>query len=249
MAIRHLRALACCLALLGGHSVFAQDLSLSEAEFATWPDYCQARYVTVPPGQYSQWARTYPRDKIEAAKRLLGPATFERVHHYCYAIVWLAQSKLSADPRQKNIALQKAEDEAIFTYGGLSADSPIVAPIFILLGQVCVERDQEACAVENLRKAIAASANEPSAYSALAIFYRKEKKFALARDTLLEGNKAVGGASAEIHYNLGLIYLDLGDSDSALASAQAAYKLGYPLPGLKNRLQRLGKWPAATAAQ
>lgn len=244
MTIQHCRALACIATILLGHTAVAQDLSLSRAEFATWPEYCQARYVTVPPGQYSEWAPTYPRAKIDAARRLLGPATFERVHHYCYGLVWFAQSKLIADPRQKQFALQKAEDEVIFTYGGLASDSPIIGPSLVLLGQICIERGQDECAVENLRKAIAADQTEPSAYSALAVFYRKQKKLELARDTLLEGDRAVGGASAEIHYNLGLIYLDLGNADAALASAQTAYRLGYPLPGLRNRLQRLGKWPS-----
>ena len=57
------------------------------------------------------------------------------------------------------------------------------------------------------------------------------------------------GKSAEIHYNLGLIYLELGDADRALEQAHAAYALGYPLPGLRNRLQRMGKWRPAAAGQ
>ena len=44
------------------------------------------------------------------------------------------------------------------------------------------------------------------------------------------------------NYNLGLIYLDLNVYDKALAYAHKAYREGFPLPGLKNRLLRAGHW-------
>lgn len=50
------------------------------------------------------------------------------------------------------------------------------------------------------------------------------------------------GDDANVHYNLGLAYADLKQYDKALTSAHAAYRLGFPLPGLKNRLQRAGAW-------
>ncbi len=54
------------------------------------------------------------------------------------------------------------------------------------------------------------------------------------------------GEDANVHYDLGLAYFDLRDYDKALLHAQAAYSLGFPLPGLRNKLQSVGKWrPAA----
>jgi hypothetical protein len=44
------------------------------------------------------------------------------------------------------------------------------------------------------------------------------------------------------HYNLGLAFLDVGEADRALKHAKRAYALGYQLPGLRNRLEKLGKW-------
>jgi hypothetical protein len=44
------------------------------------------------------------------------------------------------------------------------------------------------------------------------------------------------------HYNLGLEYLDQRRLDLANIHAQAAYALGYPLPGLKEKLVRAGQW-------
>lgn len=48
--------------------------------------------------------------------------------------------------------------------------------------------------------------------------------------------------SANIHYNLGLAYLDLNRFDDALRHAHQAYALGFPLPGLRDRLKRAGQW-------
>jgi Tfp pilus assembly protein PilF len=55
--------------------------------------------------------------------------------------------------------------------------------------------------------------------------------------------------SPEVHYNMGLLYCDLGKLELARQHADRAYELGYPLPGLRNRLRRLGAYesPAAQA--
>lgn len=44
------------------------------------------------------------------------------------------------------------------------------------------------------------------------------------------------------HYNLGLLYLKKKDYDRARASAHKAYAMGFPLPGLKNKLTAAGEW-------
>ncbi len=44
------------------------------------------------------------------------------------------------------------------------------------------------------------------------------------------------------HYNLGLLYLRRKDYDKARASAQKAYGMGFPLPGLKKQLTAAGEW-------
>ena len=53
---------------------------------------------------------------------------------------------------------------------------------------------------------------------------------------------ALNPASMNAHYNLGLAYVDLKRFDLANQHAQAAYALGYPLPGLKDKLVRAGQW-------
>ena len=59
--------------------------------------------------------------------------------------------------------------------------------------------------------------------------------------------------SANYQYNLGLGLLMVDKPQQALEAAHKAYALGHPLPGLRNKLQRIGAWrpqpePAPEAA-
>ena len=69
-------------------------------------------------------------------------------------------------------------------------------------------------------------------------------KVGRARDALekLDVVRASGARDGNVIYNLGLAYLDLNQYEKALENAHIAYAQGYPLPGLKNRLVRAGKW-------
>lgn len=55
---------------------------------------------------------------------------------------------------------------------------------------------------------------------------------------------ALGEESANLYYNMGLVYLDLKQYDKALSNAHLAYRMGFPLPGLRDRLKKAGKWSA-----
>lgn len=65
---------------------------------------------------------------------------------------------------------------------------------------------------------------------------------ALEQDTQAE---QLDPQNANILYNEGLLYFNLKDYDKALAYAQKAYAAGFPLPGLRNKLEKIGKWRAA----
>lgn len=58
--------------------------------------------------------------------------------------------------------------------------------------------------------------------------------------------------NANYQYNLGLGWFAVGRYEEALEAAHAAYGLGYPLPGLRMKLERAGKWrplPPATPSE
>ena len=78
------------------------------------------------------------------------------------------------------------------------------------------------------------------------LYYRRVEDMPKAKrayETALE----MDPGSAEINYNAGLFYVDTKDYDRAMACALRAYELGHPLPGLRNKLIRLGVWQAQAA--
>lgn len=58
----------------------------------------------------------------------------------------------------------------------------------------------------------------------------------------LEEALELAGDDANTYYNLGLAYFELKDYDKALASAHKAYRLGFQLPGLRHKLEKVGRW-------
>lgn len=225
----------------------AFTFDMSEAEFSIWPMYCQARYSSIEVGKEHSFSMNYPRNLIEQAREQLGAATFERVHHWCAGMTWLNRARIESDAKLREFQLTSAKSEALFTLVGLLPDSSIIPSIFVTLGLICQEQKDFNCAIDNFEKAIATRATDPSPYSALALLHRKRKDLNLARDALLRGDKALGGKSPEIHYNLGLILLEMGDVPGALQYAQQAYLEGHPLPGLRKKLAQIGRWVEPTS--
>lgn len=58
----------------------------------------------------------------------------------------------------------------------------------------------------------------------------------------LEDARAMGEDSANFDYNIGLVYFDLKIYDKAIFHAHQAYSKGFPLPGLREKLKKAGKW-------
>ena len=83
--------------------------------------------------------------------------------------------------------------------------------------------------------------NDPTLYYLQGIYLHWKKDLDAAL-TAYEKAIGKGGDTAELHYNLGLLYLDLRDYDSARLHADKAYTMGVPLLGLRNKLERVGKW-------
>jgi tetratricopeptide (TPR) repeat protein len=91
--------------------------------------------------------------------------------------------------------------------------------------------------------------DDPNVRMLTGMFLLKQGKRTEAVEQLEEARK-MSKDDANVNYNLGLAYFDLKDYDKALEAAHKAYAGGFPLPGLRNKLQAAGKWraPAPTAA-
>lgn len=74
-----------------------------------------------------------------------------------------------------------------------------------------------------------------------AMYLHKSGKYDEAEKLYLSALE-IAPNNAEIHYNIGLLYCAKKEYEKALPHAQTAYKLGYPLPGLRNMLIKAGTW-------
>ena len=60
--------------------------------------------------------------------------------------------------------------------------------------------------------------------------------------SMLERTAEIAGDNGFTHYNIGLFYMEIGQSDRALAQAHRAATLGFERPELRGQLERAGKW-------
>ena len=92
-----------------------------------------------------------------------------------------------------------------------------------------------------LNRAIRFRNDDPVVKMIYASYLAKNSK---GNDALKYLNDAadLGQENANLYYNMGLIYLDLKQYDKALTNAHRAYQMGFPLPGLRDRLKKAGKW-------
>ena len=91
------------------------------------------------------------------------------------------------------------------------------------------------------KRAIEFKRDDPTVRMIYGIYLHKKKQYESAIAQYLFALKAAPDYS-ELLYNIGLSYFENNEHDQALKYAKKAYALGYPLPGLKNKLTQSGKW-------
>lgn len=92
-----------------------------------------------------------------------------------------------------------------------------------------------------LTRAIRFKNDDPTVKMIYANFLAKKGR---GKEALKQLNDAVllDEDSANFQYNVGLIYFELREYEKSLLYAQKAYLSGFPLPGLREKLKKVGKW-------
>jgi tetratricopeptide (TPR) repeat protein len=240
--MRPLRLFVAIASTLLAPAAMAYNFVPTEMEWISWPDYCKARYVTTNIGSSSKFARTVPNSQVQMWRRQLGDL-YAYIHHYCAAIASTNRALSAPDARQRSHHLDYALDNAMFTFQRAPKSNPLFAKMAINLAVIETERGHFDEGVAYAQQAIDAHPKLAEPYCAMAQLYFKHKDKEKAREILRQGNAALEGKSAEVHYNLGLVELELGEVDAAVEHAKVAYSRGHPLPGLRRKLQQRGAWP------
>jgi tetratricopeptide (TPR) repeat protein len=136
------------------------------------------------------------------------------------------ESSSSAMGTWKTLRISPNHHRALYTmmryYKGLSA----------------TEEGREFYSMECLfRRAYFLNPNDATVYMLNGMYYHWDSDWANAEEKYLQAHKLQPG-NPQINYNLGLMYFDKGDHESAAKHARLAYNGGYPLEGLRNKLKK-----------
>lgn len=218
----------------------AYQFTPTDQEWQSWPLYCQAKYVWTNIGKGSKFAKRVGPVQAEELS-IWERAGISGLHHYCAGMHWLNRARFEKDSDQRRFMLRSALNETQFTFDRSNRSASQFSDIAIQLATILYEKGERGAAIEVLEDLIPSQPQNGILYSAAAVMKRKAGQLAAAKEILLKGHEATKGESAEINYNLGLVSLELGQLDDAVRYAESAYELGYPLPGLRTKLAKLGR--------
>lgn len=92
------------------------------------------------------------------------------------------------------------------------------------------------------QRAIQINPTSSVTYMLNGIYLHKLKKYDEALK-LYQKSEQLHANSAELNYNMGLLYFDMKNIQKSKEYAKKAYRLGYQLPGLRQKLSKQGVWP------
>ena len=150
------------------------------------------------------------------------------------------RARSASSQNLRKFELDSAVDEHTYAAGYCPRSNPFWSNIEANLSIVYAEQGNLGKALITLDEAIAAHPDYDGSYIAKSIVLKRAGKAAESRAALIEGSKVTAQGSAELEYALGLSYFESKEYEAARQHARTAYKLGYPLPGLMNRLEKAG---------
>ena len=99
--------------LLVSMEAHAFNFTPTEAEWATWPEMCKARYSRTRIGTGSDFGASVPQSVVQQWEANLGPG-WNYVHHHCAGMIYLDRAKLESNPSQRKFLLGKSISEHSF---------------------------------------------------------------------------------------------------------------------------------------
>jgi tetratricopeptide (TPR) repeat protein len=157
--------------------------------------------------------------------------------------VWVQRAKAEPDPQQRKFFFTNAVGDLSYFTARVPPESGIMAKALYSLAEAYNGLGDRTTAMQTLTEAVESHPENPATHVALGLFLRNDKDLAGARKALEHGVQVIGDSvSAELDYDLALVLLESDQKEQAVKYAHKAYELGYPLPGLRMKLARMGLW-------
>lgn len=219
--------------------IFAFGYVVSDRDWAAWPEYCRVKYTGTPVGWKTRGK--FPKEVYDKWEKRIGSG-WTGMQHYCVGLIYVNRAQASADPKEKENWSGRAINEIGYTYSKLNPTSGIFSRIsahYAIALDNIGERDK---AIQVLEKGIKGQPYAPESYIVKSQIERGIGDFDAAEKTLLAFLEIARKDVAEAQYHLAYIYIEKEEFDKAKQFTKSALKNGYPLSGLKRKLQRLGEW-------
>ena len=152
----------------------------------------------------------------------------------------LQRAKSAVTPQARKYALDLAIGEDKLALTVCRTSDPFSSEILTHMGLAYMEAGDNGRASKVIDAAMAAHPEYAQAYIAKSQLFRKQGNRTEALNVLLKGSDATGGRSPELENAIGLVYFEQKNYEKALEHAKSAYSNGFPLPGLRDSLPRLG---------
>jgi tetratricopeptide (TPR) repeat protein len=228
----------CTLALILPTSAFAFDFTPTQSEFSTWDQRCKLAYSASGAGRRSGF---YPnRSQAESSQAQAFAEAAGGAWHYCAGVVYLKRAEANFG-NQREANLKRALSEMQFTARNINPENSWYPEIYIDLAKVHFEMGDKKAGFDTLRGLLKTHKNNSLSYTALAYYLKRNGDAKAALKVLKQAPENLQAESAELNYFLGWYSLDAGQADEAVQYATRAYQLGYPVPGLRNKLRAQGR--------
>lgn len=216
---------------------FSLTFEPTELEWNVWTPECRARYTISQAGRNSRFAERVPRTVVQQFESRFGIG-WESMHHYCAGIILLRQASASGDSTRANFLRSRTIKESEYTRQRTPASERLYADVLLLQSRAFEDWGKRDEAQELVNQAIQLHPSYAAPYAFGSILLKRTGKPLDARNLLLEALSNNAEPAAELHYFLGLIFLELDDFESASLHADKATELGYPLLGIHRAIAR-----------
>lgn len=212
--------------------------TLSEREFQMWDERCRLAYAASGSGRSSGFYRNMTPQDNERAREFGEKAG--GAWHYCAGLILLQRAAVSTgNEREGN--LKRAVSEIGFTARKINSEHAWYTEIQVDMAKAFYLNGEKSEAYRHLRSLIQSHPSNSLPYTALAYYLKQDDKLQEAIDVLRGAPELLQQQSAELNYFLGWYLADAGKLDDAVTYARRAYQLNYPVPALRQKLQRLGR--------
>lgn len=214
----------------------------TEAEWLSWPDFCRAGYLSTDWSAGSQFQGRLPQAELDRFRQN-HEATIgiPGIHHFCVGMLYINRAKSLPSGKARNDNLDSAVREIEYSFSRAAPTIPMYSLLTAYYGTAFHLQGKRREAEAMWEKGISAKPKSRESYLAKAQVLIAEKKHREALDVLLKYEKAKETDYADAEYFLSHVYFELKQYDKAREHADKAYKLGYPFPGLRRKLERIGK--------